>query len=199
MNDSERSTLRRPAWRTVPNLVTVLRFALVAPIVALLLSGAQPLGAAALAAAFGATDWIDGWLARRLRQVSHVGTILDPLADRLGIACIAAALAGVGAVPWWVIAVFPAVDLLVFGVFVIHRERSLTVTRSGKIRTGFAMVSVLVVIIGMAPGLDLVLAVGQAGLTFGAALHAAVGVDYLRQLLGPSAPASDCAAKERLP
>lgn len=143
MNDSERSTLRRPAWRTIPNLVTAVRFALVAPIVVLLLSGAQPFGAAALAAVFGATDWIDGWLARRLRQVSHAGTILDPLADRLGIACIAAALAGVGAVPWWVIAVFPAVDLLVFGVFVIHRERGLSVTRTGKARTGIAMVSVL--------------------------------------------------------
>jgi cardiolipin synthase len=55
MNNSERSTPRRPAWRTIPNLVTVLRIALVAPIVALLLSGAQPLGAAALAAVFGAT------------------------------------------------------------------------------------------------------------------------------------------------
>jgi cardiolipin synthase (CMP-forming) len=199
MNNSERSTLRRPAWRTIPNLFTAVRFALVAPIVALLLSGAQPLGAAALAAVFGATDWIDGWLARRLRQVSHLGTILDPLADRLGIACIATALASVEAVPWWVIAVFPAVDLLVFGVFVIHRERSLTVTRTGKVRTGVAMVSVLVVIIGMAPGLDLVLAVGQAGLALGAALHAAVGVDYLRQLLGPSAPVSHCGPEERLP
>jgi cardiolipin synthase len=199
VNNSERSTLRRPAWRTIPNLVTAVRFALVAPIVVLLLSGAQPLGAAALAAVFGATDWIDGWVARRLRQVSHVGTILDPLADRLGIACIATALASVGAVPWWVIAVFPAVDLLVLGAFLIRREHSLAVTRTGKVRTGVAMVSALVVIIGLAPGLDLVLAVGQAGLTFGAALHAAVGVDYLRQLLGPSAPASHCGSKERLP
>jgi cardiolipin synthase len=199
MNNSERSTPRRPAWRTIPNLVTVLRIALVAPIVALLLSGAQPLGAAALAAVFGATDWIDGWLARRLRQVSHVGTILDPLADRLGITCIAAALASAGAVPWWMIAVFPAVDLLVFGVFLARRDRRLNVALIGKIRTGIAMVSALVVIIGMIPGLHLVLAVGQAGLTFGAALHAAVGVDYLRQMLGPSFPTSECGSKERLP
>lgn len=174
-----------PGWRTVPNLVTLTRFASVAPIMALVITGAQPLAAAALAAVFGASDWVDGWLARRLRQVSHVGTILDPLADRLGIAGIAFALGAAGAVPWWVIAVFPAVDLVVCGVFLGRRDRRLEVTGLGKARTTVAMCAVFLVMLGMVPGLGTLLAVGQAGLAYAAALHAAAGVDYLRQLLGP--------------
>lgn len=72
MTSVQRPTNRRPAWRTVPNLVTAIRFALIAPIAALLL-WAQPLGAAMLAAVFAAADWVDGHLARKLDQVSRAG------------------------------------------------------------------------------------------------------------------------------
>jgi cardiolipin synthase (CMP-forming) len=176
----------QPGWRTVPNLVTLTRFASIAPIMALVITGTQPLAAAVLAAVFGATDWVDGWLARRLRQVSHIGTILDPLTDRLGVAGIAAALGIAGAVPWWVIAVFPTVDLVVLGVFLAKRDRRLEVTDLGKARTGVAMCGVFLVTLGMAPGLGTALAIGQAAVAWAAALHAAAGVDYLRQLLGPA-------------
>jgi cardiolipin synthase (CMP-forming) len=174
--------VRRSAWRTVPNLVTAVRFALVVPITVLLLEGAHPLGAAVLAAVFGASDWVDGFLARRLGQTSRLGEALDPIADRTGVACIAVALAVVGAVPWWVVAVFPAVDLVVGGVYLARRRR-IEVTVVGKVRTGAAMAGVFAVMVGLAPGLSPLLPVGQAALAVGAVLHVGAGVRYVREML----------------
>ena len=54
-----------------------------------------------LLGALGATDWIDGYLARRLHQVSKLGKILDPVADRILVIGGVLGVAAVGAVPWW--------------------------------------------------------------------------------------------------
>jgi cardiolipin synthase len=57
--------------------------------------------AAWLLAALGATDWVDGYLARRLHQTSNLGKILDPVADRILVMTSVLSVAIVGAVPWW--------------------------------------------------------------------------------------------------
>lgn len=49
----------------------------------------------------GTTDWIDGWLARRMKQVSRLGELLDPFADRLYIAATVVAFTVRGVLPWW--------------------------------------------------------------------------------------------------
>jgi len=88
-------------WRTWPNLVTVVRLALIPLFVWLLFATNHRAIAAWLLATLGVTDWIDGFLARRLHQVSNLGKILDPVADRIlvitGLLCVAAA----SGVPWW--------------------------------------------------------------------------------------------------
>ncbi|MCD0442802.1 CDP-alcohol phosphatidyltransferase family protein [Glycomyces sp. A-F 0318] len=169
-------------WRTVPNLVTALRFALVVPIAVLLLTGTHPLLAAGLAVVFGASDWVDGYLARRLGQAGRVGAVLDAVADRVGVGCLAIALGAAGAVPWWAIAVFPAVDLAVGGVY-LARRRPLAVTALGKVRTGAAMAGVFLVFAGLVPGLGGLLPVGQVVLGIGAVLHIGAGALYMRRLL----------------
>ena len=68
---------------TVPNLVTLIRLAFLPFYLVLLLGHDDRAGAAVLLAALGATDWIDGYIARRFHQVSNLGKILDPVADRL--------------------------------------------------------------------------------------------------------------------
>jgi cardiolipin synthase len=68
---------------TLPNLVTVLRLACIPLFLWLLLGSNHTAEAAWLLAALGATDWIDGYLARHLHQGSELGKILDPTADRL--------------------------------------------------------------------------------------------------------------------
>ena len=68
---------------TWPNLVSILRLLCIPVFVWLLLAQEQRLAAAWLLAVLGATDWVDGWLARRFDQVTDLGKLLDPTADRL--------------------------------------------------------------------------------------------------------------------
>lgn len=82
---------------TVPNLVSFARLASVPVFWWLLLAAERVDIAAVLVIIVGATDWIDGYLARRLHQVSRLGALLDPVADRVMIASavIAGLIAGV--------------------------------------------------------------------------------------------------------
>lgn len=72
-------------WRvwTVPNVISVLRLGCVPVFCVLLLGMGNRAGAATLLGVLGATDWVDGYIARRFNQVSELGKILDPTADRL--------------------------------------------------------------------------------------------------------------------
>lgn len=77
---------------TVPNAVSLARILLVGVLWRLLLDD-NPVGAAWLLILMAATDWLDGWLARRLGQVSKLGAVLDPVGD--GLMMISAILGGV--------------------------------------------------------------------------------------------------------
>ena len=88
-------------WLTWPNGITLARLALL-PVFFWLVFGTNHRAVAAwLLASLGATDWVDGFVARRLHQVSTVGKILDPTADRVLVIGGLIAVAVVGAVPWW--------------------------------------------------------------------------------------------------
>jgi cardiolipin synthase len=88
-------------WLTWPNLITVIRLALL-PLFFWLLFGTNHRAMAAwLLATLGATDWIDGFVARRWHQVSNVGKILDPVADRILMISGLLAVAAASGVPWW--------------------------------------------------------------------------------------------------
>jgi cardiolipin synthase (CMP-forming) len=98
----------KPAGRedrilTLPNAITVLRL-LCVPLFVWLLLGKEPpdrYDAALLLALLGATDWVDGYLARHLGQVSTFGKVLDPVADRILIGVGAIAILIDGSVPRW--------------------------------------------------------------------------------------------------
>jgi cardiolipin synthase len=77
----------RPPWRvlTVPNAISLARLLGVPLFLYLLLVTEQDLAALVVLAIGGTSDWLDGWVARRLGQVSRIGELLDPLADRLYI------------------------------------------------------------------------------------------------------------------
>jgi hypothetical protein len=86
---------------TWPNLITVVRLAAL-PLFFWLLFGTNHRAIAAwLLATLGATDWIDGFVARRWHQVSNVGKILDPVADRVLVISGLLAVAAAAGVPWW--------------------------------------------------------------------------------------------------
>jgi len=87
---------------TVPNLITVVRIAALPVFVWLLFSRENRAGAAYTLAAIGGTDWVDGWAARKYNQVSNVGKILDPVADRLVLFVGIISVLIDGSAPLWV-------------------------------------------------------------------------------------------------
>jgi cardiolipin synthase (CMP-forming) len=87
---------------TVPNLLSVARL-LCVPLFLWLLFGAEERYAAAwLLAVLGCTDWVDGYIARRFSQVSSVGKVLDPTADRLLLGVGIVGILIDGSVPAWI-------------------------------------------------------------------------------------------------
>jgi cardiolipin synthase len=86
---------------TLPNLVTLLRLGLLPFYLWLLFARHDTIAAAIVLAVVGATDWVDGQLARRLGQVSNLGKIIDPVADRILMLTAVISIAWVHAVPLW--------------------------------------------------------------------------------------------------
>ena len=98
---------------TWPNLLSALRLALV-PVFLWLILIDQNLLAFSILAFSSFTDWLDGFLARKLNQMSRLGQLLDPAADRLFILASLLGLAITAKVPWWLVVVVVGRDVLLF-------------------------------------------------------------------------------------
>ena len=170
-----------------PNLLTLGRIALVPFFVAAfwLPEPALSWTAFGLFALAGATDWLDGWLARRSGQVSDFGRFLDPVADKILVAAALVMLAATerlsdaGVIAALIILVR---ELAVAGLReFLAGAASIPVSRLAKWKTAaqFAAIAVLVVA-GAAPALPLALA-GEALLWLAALLTVATGAAYLRE------------------
>ena len=123
---------------TLPNLVSFVRLLMI-PLFLWLLLGADEVAAAGwLLGVIGATDWIDGYLARRLGQVSELGKFLDPLADRLavGSAIVGGLIAGV-LEPWFAWALIVREGLISIGALFLGARlgAKLAVRDLGKLAT----------------------------------------------------------------
>lgn len=133
---------------TLPNVVTAARLLCIPLFVWLLLRGPHhrdwyPAGL--LLGGLGATDGVDGFIARRFHQVSTVGKVLDPLADRLLIGTAAIATIVLGAVPLWIGLLAVVREALVGAGFLAVAAlggRRMDVVRSGKAGT-FALMAAL--------------------------------------------------------
>ncbi len=88
-------------WLTWPNLITVVRLLALPVFLWLLFGTGHRADAAWLLGLLGATDWIDGYVARRFNQVSAIGKVLDPVADRILMMTGLIAVAAAAGVPWW--------------------------------------------------------------------------------------------------
>ncbi len=110
----EESSFTQERWRdnivTIPNFISILRLCAVPIFVVLLINKDDPLSAAILLSVLGATDWVDGWVARRFNQISELGKILDPTADRIMFLVAVFSMLIDGSVPVW------------FGVLTLIRE-----------------------------------------------------------------------------
>ena len=102
---------------TIPNAISAVRLLFV-PLFAVLLAQHHDTWAFVVLAVSGASDWLDGVLARRLRQVSELGKVLDPAADRLFILVTLVALAWRDVVPWWLVVAIVLRDVLMAALLV---------------------------------------------------------------------------------
>jgi CDP-diacylglycerol--glycerol-3-phosphate 3-phosphatidyltransferase len=123
----------------LPNALTVVRLALIPVFVAVVLGadGEGSVAAASLFAAAGATDQVDGWLARRWRVESEFGKLADPLADRLMIDAAVVLLWLDGRLPWPALAVILMRDAALIGGYglVMNRDYEFSVSTLGKVAT----------------------------------------------------------------
>jgi cardiolipin synthase len=129
---------------TLPNLVTIARLCCL-PLFVWLLFGREDRAAAAwLLAGLGITDWVDGFLARRLGQVSELGKVLDPVADRLLFFVGAGGILIDGSVPTWFAVTVLVRETLVGGATVVLAAlgaRRIDVTWFGKAGTFGLMIA----------------------------------------------------------
>lgn len=98
--------------RHIPNLICLVRLALIWPVVTLLHAGRYEL-ALALFVIAAVSDGLDGFLAKRYRWVSEVGKVLDPAADKLLLVIVFVESAWLQLVPWWVTAAAVARDVMI--------------------------------------------------------------------------------------
>jgi cardiolipin synthase (CMP-forming) len=172
---------------TAPNAISLARLVIFAPLfVILLLPLDSPLGALIAAIVLGATDWVDGYVARRFHQVSELGRKLDAIADRISQIVIAVAMVIGGYLPWWLLVAIMVPDLI-FGivVFVRSRDRAIPVRWIGRVRTAILMVGMPLILLFAAIDRDnpALTAIGLAVVFVGTALHIVADALYTWTLL----------------
>jgi CDP-diacylglycerol--glycerol-3-phosphate 3-phosphatidyltransferase len=173
---------------TVPNVLSVLRLILIVVFVYLLL-GTHAYGwAVAILMISGASDWLDGKLARLLNQYSRLGELLDPAVDRLYMVVIPISFAIAGLVPWWIIAVLIVRDGLLAAMLPILRSRGLSalpVTYIGKAATFALMSAFPLVLLGQWDALwsRVIGDIGWAFLIWGIGMYLWAFVLYVIQLV----------------
>ena len=141
---------------TVSNGLSALRILLVYPIIFYLSSADQSdrFIAAGLIVLAACTDFFDGLIARLLHQVSDLGKVIDPIADKLGIGAVAIALAVQGDLPVWFLLLLLARDASIFlGGLYVHRTKGVILqsTMVGKWAAGSLAALILAIVIGLPP------------------------------------------------
>ncbi len=167
---------------TVPNALSFFRLLLI-PVFLVFLLTHEYLTALITLVVSSATDFVDGFVARKFNQVSRVGQLLDPAADRLFIFSTLIGLAWGGFVPWWLAGVIIARDvlLLILGIVLAnHGFGPLPVHHLGKMGT-FALLFAMPVLVLAAtfPSIDQIAnPVGWAAALWGVFLYWWAGVIY---------------------
>lgn len=136
----------------IPNIITVIRIVLVVP-TAWFLWEMQYLDALILMSVAGASDALDGWLARRFRWTSKFGAAMDPVADKLLVAVLFIVFTIQGHIPLWVAIIVLTRDFVIMagaGIYRLLFERiSFEPTFVSKVNTAMQIVMLLVLLLSL--------------------------------------------------
>jgi cardiolipin synthase (CMP-forming) len=182
-------TMSRSQVFTIPNLISLTRLAGVPVFLWLVLGVRSQEGdwwAVGLLAAAGASDWLDGKIARALNQQTALGELLDPAADRLYIVATIIALAVRAIIGWWLVIVLAARELtLAVALLVLRRAgyAPLKVSFAGKAATLNLLYAFPLLFLGahQTSYADIARVFGWAFALWGTALYWWAAVLYLQQ------------------
>ena len=177
----------------LPNTLTLVRIFLVPLLVVVLLTQVagreifgvpkELLGAAIFGVA-SITDWLDGYLARRRRQVTWFGQILDPIADKLLTSAAFISLVQLGLAPAWMVALIIGREFAITGLRSLAYTKGITIpaSRLGKIKMASQVTAILLLILGWRP-LPWLAPVGYAALWVVMLTAVVSAVDYYRRFV----------------
>lgn len=135
----------------LPNLLTTLRIALIPLLVILLMSPSRTAGffATAIFAVASITDWLDGYIARRMKIVTPFGKFLDPIADKLIVAAALIMILPFGRAPAWMVLVILSREIIITGLRSIASSEGIVIAASklGKFKTIFQIVAILALLL----------------------------------------------------
>lgn len=138
---------QRPSIWNVPNILTLFRIASIPVLVVILQSPSKTAGfwAAAVFALASITDWLDGYIARRMGIVTVFGKFLDPIADKLIVMAALIMLLPHGRVPAWMVLVILGREIIITGLRGIASTEGIVIAASelGKFKTIFQIVAIL--------------------------------------------------------
>lgn len=177
------SDVRDRVW-TIPNFMSFARLLGVPVFLWLLLVQHADGWAFVLLVLAGLSDWLDGAVARATGQMSRLGELLDPLADRLYIAATVIGLAIRGIIPWWLVMALAARDVMLIGLLPYLRRRgllALPVTLVGKAATFCLLWGFPFLLLSTLPGTagSWASALGWAFSAWGVGLYWWAGISYL--------------------
>ncbi|TQK75666.1 CDP-diacylglycerol-phosphatidylglycerol phosphatidyltransferase [Rarobacter incanus] len=185
---------------TIPNVISTIRLVLVA-MFGVLVASSHEVAAIVVLGIAGFSDWLDGFLARRLNQVSRLGQMLDPIADRVLIIASLLALAYRDVVPWWIVALVFGREILLAALLAAARPRgyqTYEVSKHGKLGAFLLMVAFPLLLLAMVvgPAHEAIKAIGWAFMIWGVVVYWLAGIDYaaaaLRVLRRPAlAPSTE--------
>jgi cardiolipin synthase len=168
---------------TVPNILSFIRLGLVPVFLALLIAGEDVFALVVLVVS-SVSDYLDGVIARRFNQITRLGQLLDPAADRLFIFAALIGLSVRGILPWWLAAIIIGRDVVLLGVGIVLANFGygpLPVHHLGKVATFCLFYALPIIMIGQAFEASSWLAnpIGWAFAIWGAFLYWWAGVIYL--------------------
>jgi CDP-diacylglycerol--glycerol-3-phosphate 3-phosphatidyltransferase len=177
----------------LPNTLTVMRIVLAPLLVVILLTefeGRQVLGwsrevvGAGIFAIASLTDWLDGYIARRRRQITWFGQILDPIADKLLVSAALISLVQLGYAPAWMVAIIIGREFAITGLRSVAYKRGIVMpaSRLGKTKMAAQVATILILIVAAGP-LPVLAPLGYVGLWVVLVAALLSAVDYYRKFL----------------
>jgi CDP-diacylglycerol--glycerol-3-phosphate 3-phosphatidyltransferase len=173
----------------LPNAITALRIFLVPVLVVVLLTKEvfgrdQDLLGLGIFLIAASSDWLDGWLARRRGEVTTLGVLLDPIADKLLTSAAFVSLVEMGLAPAWMVVIIIGREFAVSGLRTVASSQAVTIGASiwGKYKTGSQMVAISLLIV--TDRLGEFKRMGEFALWVVMFLAVLSAIDYFRRFLG---------------